>query len=381
MVLEKILSGTFLPKKIQHLVQYVLLGSALLSCGNPQRINTPYSGDDEQVEDIPEDITDNGPPALPYPPRIAYVVSDGTFDEMVIADAAGTELQRFSFPWEVHKYSAPCWTADGKKIVVFPSAWTDEGLFTLDVATGSLDLLIQSPGQFYGYINGSANGDLAVLVQDIQSEEAAPAEVVILHGAERERVTHNLVHDYSPVWAPDGRLLYVSSTGDMLQHRSTAYIYDGEHHTELPTGVPYIYSIIWAPDGRSFAFFGGEFGETNLYHISAAGETAELLASLNGRNLQWAPNGRYLVMDDGVMSFSHSLYRFDVAERQLVRLTENGNSSPVISHDSEEVLFRSNRAGGSNLFKMRWDGTEVQQLTFFESPLQAYPAEWQGYCR
>jgi len=375
MLLERIVSlVNLVPRSVRHIAQYALFGSALLSCGDPRPLDQP----EETVPGVQDALPDQQPET---PPRIAYVVSDGTSDEMVIADETGTELQRFIFPWEVHKYSAPCWTTDRRRIVVFPAAWTDEGLFTLDVATGSLDVLVQSAGMSYGYPNGSANGDMAVLVQDIQGEEPEPAEVVILRGTDQERVTHNLVHDYSPVWAPDGRLLYVSSTGTIFQHQSSVYVYDGEHHTELPTGVAYVNKMVWAPDSNSLMFFGGAFGETNLHSVSATGGSAELLATISGRVIQWAPHGRYLMMDDGAMSISHALYRWDVAERQLVQLTGSGNSSPAISPDSEYVLFRSNRNGGSNLFKMRWDGTEVQQLTFLEDPVRAYAAEWQGYCR
>src|SRR3989338_137035 len=372
MVLEKIVSGSSsIQKSLCRLAQYALLGSTLLmggtlGCADPQRLDSS-----DTVEDS-DNASDNS-----LSNSIAYFLSDSTSAELVIADEDGSEVRSFSFPWVVNAYAAPCWTPDGKKIIVSPSDSANGGIFTLDISSGRVDALVQSADVYYSFPKVALNSSIAVQVSQVRSEDLGPAEIVVVRGTTVERVTHNLVQDYSPAWTPEGSLLYVSSSA----HRSMVYSYDGERHTEVPTGVPYVYNIAPSPDGSLLAILGGAFGETSLYQVPATGGAAEVLAPINGRNLQWAPNGRYIVFDTGVTSLTHSLYRWDVTEKQLVRLAAEGNGSPAVRRDSEYIVFRSNRTGDPNLFKMRWDGTEVQPLTSQVEPFWVSPAEWEGYCR
>ncbi|MBI2151586.1 PD40 domain-containing protein [Candidatus Woesearchaeota archaeon] len=372
MVLEKIVSGSSSTQKsLCRLAQYALLGSTLLmggtlGCTDPQRLDSS-----DTVEDS-DTASDNS-----LSNSIAYFLSDSTSAELVIADEDGSEVRSFSFPWEVNAYAAPCWTPDGKKIIVSPSDSANGGLFTLDISSGRVDALVQSADVYYSSPKVALNGGIAVQVSQVRSEDLGPAEIVVVRGTTVERVTHNLVQDYSPAWTPEGRLLYVSSSA----HRSTVYSYDGEQSTEVRIGESYIYKLAPSPDGSLLAILGGAFGETSLYQVPATGGAAEILAPINGRNLQWAPNGRYIVFDTGVTSLTHSLYRWDVTEKQLVRLAAEGNGSPAVRRDSEYIVFRSNRTGDPNLFKMRWDGTEVQPLTSQVEPFWVSPAEWEGFCR
>ncbi|MBI1971153.1 PD40 domain-containing protein [Candidatus Woesearchaeota archaeon] len=376
MLLEKMVDGyNSIQKRLCRLAQYALLGGILLAggglgCGDPQR-----DSDDTAIDEN-DTTTENS-----FSNRIAYFLVNGTSSELVIADEDGSEVQSFSFPWEVNAYGAPCWTPDGRKIIVSPLDRANAGLFALDISSGTLEVLVQSADVTYSFPKAALNGDIAVQASESRDGNTEFAEIVVVRGTTVERVTHNLMEDYSPAWTPDGRLLYVSGSSSMTATRSTVFSYDGEHSTEVRIGVSYVYKLAPSPDGPLLAFLGGAFGETSLYQVPITGGAAELLSSINGRNLQWAPDGRYIVFDTGVMSLTHSIYRVDVAEQQLVRLAAEGNSSPSVSRDSEYIVFRSNRTGNPNLFKMRRDGTEVQPLTSYTSPVGVGPAEWQGYCR
>ncbi len=371
--------GTFLKGKLQRTGQYTLLGLALATCGDPQRLSEAENEPDP-VDDSSLDNNEPSEQQLPNPSRIAFSVSDGTLDELVVAAPDGMELQRYSLPWHVLSGS-PCWTQDGRSILLYPSGLTDEGIFQLDIATGGISLLLRNAGWAYAHLLSSQSGEFSLLATDVSGTEPALPEIAVLRGSDLEQVTTNLYADYSPAWLPDGRLSYVASTGNEFQPQSTIYVYDGEHHRELPVGVSYVRKMAWAPDWESLIFFGGEFGVADLYRVPAAGGNAELLANMDGRDIQWSPDGSYLMLDVAATSFTHRLYRFDVAERQLVRMADTNDHSPAISADSEWVLFLSDRAGERNLFKMRQDGTSVQQLTFLEEPYRISPAEWEGYCR
>lgn len=374
MALERIIStGRVFHNKVKRLAQYTLFGVSLLAnCGQPLRTgNTSL----DQVEDVVQEPGEEQPSSSR---QIAYVRSDGDIEQLIVADEQGLTIRTYELPWAIPRHRGPCWSADGAKILVYYDG--NRGLFQLDIATGSVDLLVRTAEWTYTNLIGSAQGDFAFLGNNESSSESEHSEIFTLRGTDLERVTHTLGDDYSPTWSPNGTLAYVSATNDILSPYFGIYLYSEGRHQELNTGVSYVGPLAWSPDGQGLAFLGGELTDVSLYYLALSGQVTEHWTNQSARKMQWAPNGTFIMMDDGF--FSHHLYRWDVAERQLVPLTTNASdSSPAISSDSKDVLFVRSRAGEQNLFRMRWDGTEVQQLTFFEDPLKAYPAEWQGYCR
>ena len=124
--------------------------------------------------------------------------------------------------------------------------------------------------------------------------------------------------------SPDGTRLVVSE--NVPGRGSVIYTLPAEGGVpQRVTGDPGAYWHGWSPDGASFAFCGLREGRFDIYTIPAEGGAETRLTGLAG--------------------------------------DEGHNDGPDYSPDGEWIWFNSDRTGHAQIWKMRVDGSDIEQVT------------------
>ena len=183
---------------------------------------------------------------------------------------------------------------------------------------------------------------------------------------------------YQPVWSPDGeQLAFAHSEPD--GHTSAIYVQRvGQMHPrDITSGSGEYSSPVFSPDGKSLAFLhtGPNLAEILIYEFDTA-KTRRLTTlhphhyGLNCRQLDWSPNGRFLVVGDKeTLSDPLSLYLVFLVDGTKTRLTYPdmdilGDTSPRFSPDGTHVAFiRMKYQYEYDVFMLPVTGGEASRLT------------------
>jgi serine/threonine-protein kinase len=182
-------------------------------------------------------------------------------------------------------------------------------------------------------------------------------------------------------YSPSGHLVYAAAAGTL-----SAVGFDPIRRAVVGTATPVVPQVLTTPMGAVEAGLARD--GTLVYVASSAGSgSARILVWVDrqGRETPLAapPRGYGLprVSPDGtsiamaVLEKNVNIWRWDLARAMLTRLTLDPaeDTSPIWLPDGRRVVFRSNRAGASNLFSQATDGTgTVERLT--ESPNVQIPS-------
>jgi len=213
-------------------------------------------------------------------------------------------------------------------------------------------------------------------------------DVMVMRPGEPARaLTHGEGSNYRPRWSPDGNhVAFVSTrTGSEQLYVMNA---DGAGVTQLTHARAGIDYVNWSPDGTQIAYGSGAAGLTgplgvihyplDIYVARADGGGARRLTFHGGLNTQpsWSPDGSKIVFvsdRDGpyqvwVMASSGA------GQHPLTSVGQNG--SPAWSPDGAQIVFHSERdyPGGykAAVYVMRADGSDQHRLVNGEG---SYP-DW-----
>ena len=80
---------------------------------------------------------------------------------------------------------------------------------------------------------------------------------------------------------------------------------------------------------------------------------------------QWSPGGQYLVFTSQARDGNWEIYRIDVNDLSLLRITDNPaqDVSPTVSPDGTTIAFLSDRDGAWKIWIVPIDGGEPVALT------------------
>ena len=171
--------------------------------------------------------------------------------------------------------------------------------------------------------------------------------------------------DSPPSWNPQGdRLVYASTNyGD---GRSRVYLTwaDGSRNTQVLTLGK---DPAWHPSQDWIVFNGTDNtgNQPGLWLIRPDGTDAMRLTD-NGNDIRptWSPDGRYVVFMSSGRDGNWELYRVDVVDQRIERLTDNPaqDGLPTVSLDGQYVAFLSDRGGAWRVWVTPMDGGDVELL-------------------
>jgi Tol biopolymer transport system component len=98
-------------------------------------------------------------------------------------------------------------------------------------------------------------------------------------------LTDNNVKDWSPVFTPDGGLLYLTE-GD--GHAAIARM-DGDSSQILYDGAGYEWGISYSPSGDLITFSSDASGRDEIYLMAADGTNIRQVTELGGMGAEWLP--------------------------------------------------------------------------------------------
>ncbi len=184
------------------------------------------------------------------------------------------------------------------------------------------------------------------------------------------QVTTDLGGVSSASFSPDGLQIAFSNSTDGKPAAIWLVDRDGKNAHMLYKGTGNIVSPVWSPNGKSIAFAmsGSDPQYYDIYILDLASNQAAAVTPGHldhvGGSVDWSPDGRQLLVFAGTGS-DHDIYTIDITSGAVKQLTNGGNNAaPAYSPDGRWIVFNSMRASeNANIFIMRPDGSDVQQLT------------------
>ena len=162
--------------------------------------------------------------------------------------------------------------------------------------------------------------------------------------------------------SPDGKELVVSDNSQK-EHESRVYLLPiGGGTPRLITKNAPSYWHGWSPDGKTLAFVGQRNGEFDIYTISVNENSSSGAEAQSSR----AENvGALRDSGQAKASASGGTAREGVEETRLT--TAKGlDDGPEYTPDGKYIYFNSERTGHMQIWRMKADGSEQEQVTFGE---------------
>jgi TolB protein len=151
--------------------------------------------------------------------------------------------------------------------------------------------------------------------------------------------------------------IYVANTdGSNLQRLTFARSIDMEPRINPKTGAEII-------------FVSGRSGLAQVYRMSIDGADVQRLTDGTGEavNPAWSPDGQHIAFawTRGYEPGHYNVFIMDIATRGYLQLTHDAgrNENPSWAPDGRHIVFSSNREGGTQIWSMLADGTQLQKLT------------------
>ncbi|MFZ5903233.1 MAG: protein kinase domain-containing protein [Chloroflexota bacterium] len=251
------------------------------------------------------------------------------------------------------------------------------------------DQRYQTMTAFAAALDGLAGTEGASAPSDSSGLTTVPEEAWILSSEPRSpsAVTENTRGKWIP-WAVAAGLIFACCVlvlaGFLIQHflptaaatefpSLSAASPTSPTSLFLPTTVPTLH----AGGGMWIAFNSRRAGNADIYLVDLNGDNLTQLTENNAHDLYpaWSPDGKYLAYQTNAGG-DQELAIIDIATKKISTLTrdECNEWAPAWSPDGEWIAFYSDCGGERNIYKMRADGSDWQQLTFGSGSYSWFPS-------
>jgi TolB protein len=256
----------------------------------------------------------------------------------------------------------------GSKIVYVAKRGNTKEIWVMDY-----DGANQRPVTKYGSISTmpavSPDGDKVAFTTFVRNRPE-----IMIHSLDTMRnlrfYNQNASMNAQPSFTPDGKHIVFSST----LHGGYAQIYIADVTGANLRRISESRAIDVEPKvnpktGREIVFVSGRSGPQQIYKMNIEGTDIVRLTTGEGEaaNPAWHPDGQHIAFawTRGFEPGNFNIFIMDVATRQVVQLTHGmgRNENPTWAPDGKHIVFSSRRGGGTHIYTMLADGTQVKQLT------------------
>jgi TolB protein len=267
-------------------------------------------------------------------------------------------------------HTTPRWSPDGSKLAFRRIESIKSDIMAVDVATQTLSQVtddnainmdpIWAPDGRHLYFTSSRGGGLNLWQILIGRGGGAGPPVQLTTGAG---------DDIQPTVAADGGRVAFAVRG----LNSDLWRLPVSPTTGLPSGqpVPWVKTTrvesrgAWSQDGQSIAFNSDRLGEMNIWVRGLADSVERQLTRGPGGDYQptWSPDGRRLVFFSA-RSGNADIWSVETGNGRLTRLTDDPatDTNPFYSPDGRLIAFLSDRGGRSELWVMNADGSQARRV-------------------
>ncbi|MFL5630601.1 MAG: protein kinase domain-containing protein [Gemmatimonadaceae bacterium] len=275
---------------------------------------------------------------------------------------------------------APQWSPDGSKLVYVDSA----GIATVPVFGGATQRLVRNPDNQYAVSPvWSHDGKFLAYAQVVAIGGLGSIWIANADGSNPRKI-RDAKEPYALSWSPnddrltfvEGNLLYVYSGvqfGNLAPSAVWVIGRDGRDATPLTDSLHQSVSPVWSADGDGVFYVSNARGSRDLYYQRVRGtkpdDPAERLTSgLKIHGIAAAGGNRiaYSEWATNVGIWSLPFPRsgpVSVSTARPIMSTTESIEVVRLSPDGQWLAFDSDRSGNMDIYKMRIDGTGLQQLT------------------
>jgi serine/threonine protein kinase len=266
----------------------------------------------------------------------------------------------------------PAWFPDGATILFDTPSGEFNELWTVSPATGETVLL--SEGGYALAPKASPEG-IRIAYRDIDKGGQRDVWTVRADGSDPVRVTDDPAFDANPVWSPGGSYLYFSSDrgGSFNLWRVSIDEASGEVLGEpepVTTPSAEAFQLAFARDGLR-AVYTGAITTVNIQKIGLNTDAEKVVGepipvtqgSIPFANCSPSPDGEWITFTSSGTQVDIIAARVDGTGRR--RLTDDPyrDRRPRWSPDGERIAFYSDRSGSYQIWSIRPDGSDLEQLT------------------
>ncbi len=240
---------------------------------------------------------------------------------------------------------SPCWTPDGRDIVLSSGTFWNSGLWrvrvlepTNPVRLGFTPDNARSPsisgsGSRLACMIGRTDADIwHVGLQDPGRRPVRP-----------DRLISSTRFDANPACSPDGkRIAFISLRSGA--HEVWICDSDGSNPAQLTSfGGAFLWGPSWSPDGQNVGFWGNQEGNNDVYVVSVGGETPRRMTThrANEEFPVWSKDGRWLYFNSD-RTGHHEIWRMPSQGGEEIQITRTSGSASAsqISADGKFLYYQ-----------------------------------------
>jgi Tol biopolymer transport system component/DNA-binding winged helix-turn-helix (wHTH) protein len=274
----------------------------------------------------------------------------------------------------------PVWSPDGHYIAFCRIQKGESGIYIVPAIGGGERRVRDTHWEehefyevfwYFGRLSWSPDGKLLAFSDRTSSNEPTSIFLLSFDSLAVRRITsRQLPGDYNPAFSPDGRTLAFNRGSQGVTSINTIAVTGGEVK-RLFSGPQCGWGLAWTPDGRDivFARAGWLASAGWLWKISRHGGEPE--------RLQFGQEGTEPSIRGNRLVYARQLANLNIWRRKLDSVRSSVpdrfissttmESGPQFSPDGSKIAFESTRSGSYEIWVCGSDGSNLTQLTRFNS--------------
>ncbi|CDX46868.1 periplasmic protein [Mesorhizobium plurifarium] len=231
-----------------------------------------------------------------------------------------------------------------------------------------------------GSVSKEADGRIRAQYRlwDIFGSQQLAGEQFFANDANQRRVAHIIADAiYEKITGEKGyfdtRVVFVDESGakNARKKRLAIMDQDGANVRYLSDGRSIVLTPRFSPNRQEITYMSYESGQPKVYLLQIETGQRELVGNFPGMTFapRFSPDGQKVIMsllrDDG----NSNIFAMDLRSRSTTRLTDSTaiDTSPSYSPDGSQIVFTSDRGGGSGrsqIYVMGADGSNPHRISF-----------------